>query len=53
VIEPALEKRLSRILEYAVEAGAEYVVSGDSHLLELGEYSSVRIVSPNQVVALL
>ena len=42
-----------RILECAIEAGADYLVSGGKHLLELGEYSSVRIINPKQLLALL
>lgn len=29
-----------------VEAGAEYIVSGDEHLKSLGEYQGVRILAP-------
>jgi len=29
----------------AVEAGAEYLVTGDKHLLDLGSYQSVKIVT--------
>ncbi len=35
-----------RILECAAEAKADVIVSGDSHLLELREWRSIRIVSP-------
>lgn len=35
----------NRILEYAVEAQAEIVVSGDHHLLALQEYKSIPIVT--------
>ena len=38
----------NRVLECAVEAAAEYIVSGDSHLLDLSEYSTIRILSPSQ-----
>jgi putative PIN family toxin of toxin-antitoxin system len=43
----------NRVLECAVEAGAEYVISGDNHLLDLGEYSSIRILNPHQFLLLL
>ncbi len=43
----------NRVLECAVEAGAEYVVSGDNHLLDLGQYSSIRILTPYQFLQLL
>jgi len=35
----------NRILECAVSAGADYIVTGDSHLLKLGRYDAIRIVS--------
>ena len=33
-------------IECAIVAGASMVVSGDHHLLELGEYQGIRIVTP-------
>lgn len=30
----------------ALEAGAEYIVSGDEHLKQLGNYRGIRIISP-------
>jgi putative PIN family toxin of toxin-antitoxin system len=33
----------NRVLECALEAKADYVVSGDQHLLKLGEYRNIRI----------
>lgn len=41
-----------RVLECAIEARADYVVSGDNHLLDLGKYSSIRIVSPHEFLVL-
>src|SRR5712692_5835981 len=43
----------NRVLEAAVEAAADYIVSGDHHLLELGEYEGIRIVTPARFAALL
>jgi len=40
------------ILECAVEAHADYIVSGDSHLLELKKCRSIQVVSPQQFLAL-
>lgn len=34
----------NRVLECALEAGVDYVVSGDQHLLRLEEYQGIRIV---------
>jgi len=35
-----------RVLECAVAAGAEIIVSGDRHLLGLGIFRDIRILSP-------
>jgi hypothetical protein len=32
------------VLECAIEGGAQYIVSGDKHLLELKEYRGIRII---------
>ena len=42
----------NRILECAVEAQAQVVVSGDHHLLALQKYKSIRIVTPRQFIEL-
>jgi predicted nucleic acid-binding protein len=34
-----------RILECAVAAGADYVVSGDNDLLRLGQYDGMPVIS--------
>jgi hypothetical protein len=36
------------ILECAVEAGVDYVVSGDNHVLELKPFEDIPILSPAQ-----
>jgi predicted nucleic acid-binding protein len=36
----------NRILECAVAAGADIIVSGDKHLLELGKFKKTKIVTP-------
>jgi hypothetical protein len=36
------------VLECAVTAHADYIVTGDAHLLELKEFEAVRIVTPAQ-----
>lgn len=36
----------NRILECAVEAQAHSIVSGDPHLLDLGKFEKIRILSP-------
>jgi predicted nucleic acid-binding protein len=37
----------NRILECAVEAGSEYVVTWDNDLLRLREYAGIHIVTPS------
>jgi putative PIN family toxin of toxin-antitoxin system len=36
----------NRIIECAVESNASVIISGDSDLLNLGEYGKIRILSP-------
>ena len=36
----------NRILECAVEAHANFIVSGDPHLLDIGKFKKIRILSP-------
>ena len=43
----------NRYIECAVEGEAQYIVSGDQHLLELTEYQDIRIVSPRAFIELL
>lgn len=37
----------------AVEARADYIVSGDTHLLKLKEYQGIRIVPPREFLRLM
>ena len=43
----------NRILECAVEGSAKYIVSGDTHLLNLRQYLNIRIVSPDEYLVVL
>jgi hypothetical protein len=43
----------NRYLECAVEGEADCLVTGDRHLLELGVYREVEILSPREFVELL
>ena len=40
----------NRILEAAMAARADCVVSGDKHLLEMGEWKGIQVVSPAQFI---
>ncbi len=42
-----------RILECALAAGADAVVSGDRHLLTLNRYEGIVIVSPREFLRLI
>ena len=37
----------NRILEAAVEADVEFIITGDKHLLALGKYKTIKIVRPS------
>jgi putative PIN family toxin of toxin-antitoxin system len=41
----------NHILACALEAEAEYIVSGDGHLLELEEYEGVEIMDPTEFIS--
>lgn len=40
----------NRVLECALEAQAEYIVSGDHHLLDLGEFRGIKIVKAAELL---
>lgn len=42
-----------RILECAVEGEAEYLVSGNKHLLNLKEFQEIKILTANQMLEIL
>ena len=35
-------------LECALSAKADYIISGDTHLLDMGEYNGIKVLSPAQ-----
>ena len=41
----------NRVLEAAVEGAADYIVSGDEHLLGLGFFQRIPIVTPAQFIS--
>lgn len=43
----------NRYLEAAVAGAAQFIVSGDDHLLKLGQYQGIQIVSPTDFDATL
>jgi uncharacterized protein len=40
----------NRVLEAAVDGAADYIVSGDEHLLTLGAFRGIPIVTPSEFV---
>ena len=40
----------NRILECAVEAEADYIITGDAHLLKLGKYEYIKILNAGAFV---
>jgi uncharacterized protein len=43
----------NRIVECAAAAGSEYLVSGDKHLLKVGQYRGIKIVTPADFLEIL
>lgn len=43
----------NRILECAVAAKSDFIVTGDQHLLRLGRYGSIRIIKPADFLELV
>ena len=42
----------NRIIECAVEANANYIISGDTHLLNLKQHQNVKVVSPDEYLTI-
>ena len=38
----------NRVLEAAVESNADYIITGDNHLLELKEFKNVKILNADE-----
>ena len=43
----------TKFLALAIAANVDYIVSGDKHLLQLGAYQNIPILSPRQFLELL
>jgi uncharacterized protein len=43
----------NRIIECAIAGGSEYRVTGDKHLLKVGQYRGVRIVPPADFIEII
>jgi len=42
----------NKFLECALDSGADYIISGDRHLLDLKEFKGIKIVSPSDFLKL-
>jgi len=42
----------NKIIECAIEADAEYIISYDNHILRLKEYQGIKIVRPEEALGL-
>ncbi len=42
----------NKIIEYAVESKAEYIISYDKHLLNLKEFQGIKIIRPEEALKL-
>ena len=38
----------NRVLECAVEGRVDYIITQDNHLLKLGEFEGIRIITPGE-----
>lgn len=43
----------NRVLEAAMDARVDYIVSGDRHLLDMGRHENIPIVTPARFVAII
>jgi len=43
----------NHVIAAAIETYCDYVVSGDHHLLDMGQYQSIRIITPREFLTLL
>ncbi len=49
-IKASIDDSDNRFLEAAVAADADYVISNDSHLLDLKEHDGIRILRPSEFI---
>lgn len=60
IIEPKIKLNVvkddfsdNKILECAIAGNADYVVSGDKHLLNIKEYKGIKIFSPSEFLKII
>lgn len=47
------DKTDNKIIEAAVEAEADYIITGDKHLLQIRKYQNIKIVFPSSFLSIL
>ena len=50
---PCRDEQDLKYLSAALDGQAHYLVSGDGHLLEIGQWEDVRIVTPREFLAVI
>lgn len=60
IVEPAItlsalrtDESDNRVLECALAASVDYIISGDKHLLSLREFQAIKILTPDSFLKLL
>lgn len=51
-LDVVVDRADNEILACAIDGGAEYLVSGDRHLLDLGKYKKVKIVKAAEMMGI-
>ena len=41
----------NKIIEAAIEAGADFIITGDRHLLKIKGYEGIEIIAPNEFLS--
>ncbi|MEE8359022.1 MAG: putative toxin-antitoxin system toxin component, PIN family [Candidatus Hydrothermarchaeales archaeon] len=47
------DEKDNKIIECALDGRASFIVTGDSHLLELKNYKNIRIITPTELLRIL
>ena len=47
------DKTDNKYIECAIAANADYIITGDIHLLEIREYSNIKIVNPKEYLEIV
>ena len=48
-----LKNTEKKYIECGIAANADYIISGDIHLLEMREYGNIKIVSPKEYLEIV